>query len=50
MKENCFACDLNKRKCTVLTETVCEKRSSCPFFKTPEQFTADSVNVAKDEE
>ena len=40
-KENCFAFDSVRCVCTVLTETVCTKRSTCPFYKTYEQYLLD---------
>lgn len=45
-KENCFAFDSKRCVCTVLTETVCAKRSTCPFYKTYEQYMFD---IAKSE-
>lgn len=40
-KENCFAFDSKRCVCTVLTETVCAKHSTCPFYKTYEQYLLD---------
>jgi hypothetical protein len=40
MKYDCFG--MKENKCSVLTETICEKSNECPFYKTKEQFKKDA--------
>lgn len=48
-KTNCFAYNVERHCCNVLTELVCHNKE-CKFYKTREQFDREVKNLPEREE